>query len=267
MNSRRIALLVEYDGARYSGWQKQHNARSIQGELENAFAQVTGSTVEVIGSGRTDAGVHAVGQVAHTVIPEGCTIPTDKVARSVNGHLARDIRVLWASNVSERFHARFDAISREYIYTVYWGQSAFRRLYALESPNPLDIDVLQEVAELFIGEQDFTTFSKLNKETKSYVCNVDISLWQAPREDIWQYRVRADRFVYGMVRALVGAMLDVARQKRNVEDVRRALLEKDRSLSSPIAPAKGLTLHRLRYPKDPFIRFRTFSFSENRMPL
>ncbi len=249
---RRLALLIEYDGGRYSGWQRQNNARSIQGTLEHAYYEITGKFAEIIGSGRTDAGVHGMGQVAHIILPDDFNLPENRITMAFNANLPRDIRILWSSILRRDFHARFDAVMREYIYTVMQRPSVFDRWYSWQTLFSFDPKKLQETARIFVGEHDFTTFSKLNTDTKNYVCRVEECVWEEHAAGVWQMTIRANRFVYGMVRSVVGAMMEVARGKRTVEDVAASLPARDRSLNSPLAPAKGLYLAHIYYEADPF---------------
>lgn len=252
----RAALLVEYDGGRYSGWQRQKNAKTIQGCLEDAMREITGQErCEVIGSGRTDAGVHALGQVAHVKMPKPLRLPANKLSAALNATLPRDIRVLWSAIPHEEFHARYDARQREYVYAVMRRPSVFERWYSWQTIFPFDGTMLNEVAPVFLGRHDFTTFSKFNSDTKSYVCDVSECHWEQRDEEAWTLTIRADRFVFSMVRSLVGAMMDVARGKREVDEVADALTAMDRSLNSPLAPAKGLYLSRVFYENDPLADF------------
>jgi len=251
-NQRRLVLLVEYDGTKYAGWQRQHNALAVQEVLEKTVGDIAGSAVNVIGAGRTDAGVHAAGQVAHCIIPDSFTIPHRKIAVALNTRLPNDIRVIAAVITDRPFHARFDASAREYSYALSLSQSVFYRHYTWQPRSNINIGLLHRTAEVFLGSHDFTTFSKLNNDTGSYICAIESSAWRRIDHDHLIYTVRADRFVYGMVRSLVGAMVEVAREKRTVEDVEQSLARADRSLNSPLAPARGLVLKRIHYPDNPF---------------
>lgn len=249
---KRLALLVEYDGTHYAGWQRQQNALSVQEAVEQAVWKTVGIHCDVIGAGRTDAGVHGSGQVAHCRVPDSFAIPSRKIAVAINTRLPRDIRIAAAVLTDSSFHARFDASAREYSYAVSQSQSVFYRHYTWQPRFPLKTELLQETADCFLGTHDFTTFSKLNADTQSYVCSIELSSWRRVAEEHWVYTVRANRFVYGMVRSLVGVMVDVARGKRTLEEVREALTRADRMLKSPLAPACGLVLRRVYYPNNPF---------------
>lgn len=253
---KRIALLLEYDGSNYAGWQRQANAETVQSVIESAFLALTGAECTVIGSGRTDAGVHGRGQVAHVDIPRSNSIPEEKFVRAINAHLPQTIRIRAArfleSDSPNAFHARFHAVRREYRYTILQEYSVFRARYAWHVRAPFDAALLQYSANIFVGKHNFTTFSKHNPDTENYVCNIETSLWNEVERGVWQFTIAADRFVYGMVRSIVGASIDAACGKRTLNDLTDALRAEDRALGSPLAPAQGLILWRVNYPHDPF---------------
>jgi tRNA pseudouridine38-40 synthase len=242
-----IALCIEYDGTNYSGWQKQKNAVSVQQKLEESVAAILGTDLPVVGGGRTDTGVHARGQVAHIRLDKTCTIPEENLKRAINSKLPLDIRISGLTILESKFHARFDAIAREYSYTIALNKTVFNRLYAYHPGYKYNNELLIDSASVFVGEHDFSTFSKNNPDTKSYICNVKICRW-TKSGDYLRLKIKADRFVYGMVRSLTGAMLDIARGKRTTGEVEVALNKADRRLISPIAPPNGLVLEKIYYP-------------------
>lgn len=247
---RTIVFLIEYDGTNYSGWQRQKNSISIQETIEKAIEIVSHKKIFVIGAGRTDAGVHALAQVAHARIDNNFPIPEKKLASAINSTLPPDIRILDAKIIDSMFHATKDAIAREYLYLVSTTNTVFFRNYALYFPFDLDLNLLNKSAEIFIGEHDFTPFAKKNPSTKSYICCVEISNWKKLSDNLFLYNIKANRFVYGLVRSLVGIMLDVARGRRNIEEVRYALETKVKKFPSPLAKEKGLFLGKVYYPPE-----------------
>lgn len=251
---RRIALLVEYDGTDYAGWQRQPNGLAVQQALEQAVEVVAGSFCTVHGSGRTDAGVHGFGQVAHIDLPEACTIPVEKIPRAVNAALVAashpDIAVRAAAHVADEFHARFDAVKREYRYTVAQCYSVFRHRTAWQPIRAFQPEALAGAAAVFVGTHDFTTFSKHNEDTTRYECSVEAASWTERETGIWEFRIRADRYVYGMVRSVVGAMMDVAWGRRSADELHTALHASNRALGSQLAPPQGLVLWGVEYPQD-----------------
>jgi len=251
---RPLALLIEYDGTHYAGWQRQPNVRTVQGVVERAVLETFGVPLQIFGSGRTDSGVHARGQVAHLRVEDGHSIPTDKVALALNTHLPADIRIRAAEEVDEDFHARYNANWREYSYTISDEHSVFYERYSWCPKLPYDHALLAASAAVFIGEHDFTTFSKLRAENRSYVCNV-MNCHVDEIESGSLLRIRANRFVYSMVRSIVGTMMDVALSRKSLDEVRSALNAQDRSGCSQLAPPQGLCLTTVHYTNELFHRF------------
>jgi len=245
-----LVLLIEYEGTHYAGWQIQPNATTVQGLIEEALFEICEYNISIIGAGRTDSGVHARGQVAHARLTEEFPVPIEKIPKAFNTHLPKDIRIKDAVILSIPFHSRFDAIAREYSYSLITKESVFLRHFATYYKYPIKPERLNDSAKIFFGKHDFTTFSKLNEENKNYECNVEICRWENVFENYCKLTIKANHFVYGMVRAIVGAMLDIARGKRTIDDVQSALKKRDRSLASPLAPAEGLILEKIYYPAD-----------------
>jgi tRNA pseudouridine38-40 synthase len=245
MNS--LALLLEYEGTNYVGWQNQPNGQSVQNVVEQAVDDVFGVNVQIVGSGRTDSGVHARGQVAHVHLPVGAhQIPLHKVHVALNTHLPRDIRVRSACEVPVEFHARFDALSREYIYVITKQASVFTRTFAWTPDLPFNAARFAEATRVFEGLHDFTAISKHNPSTGSYMCNVESCIVEE-HDDRFLVRIRADRFVYGMCRAIVGTAMTVARGKIEYSDAETLLASGVRSGQAPLAPPQGLVLNHVRY--------------------
>lgn len=243
-----LVLKIEYDGTNYSGWQSQNNAHSVQSALQNASTEIFGKKFSIIGSGRTDAAVHARGQIAHSVLKDNIKLSQKQIPKAFNHYLNEDIKVINAKLLDKPFHAVRDAIQREYSYSIHFINSPLNRHFSTFLKFPYNKELLIKSAAVFIGEHDFTSFSKNNKDTESYICDVRKCYWEETGFEQYRLTIAANRFVYGMVRALTGAMLDIARGKRTIDEVTSALSKKDRSLSSPHAPAKGLVLERVNYP-------------------
>ncbi len=252
---QRLALLIEYDGTGYAGWQVQNNGVSVYQKINEALRITYGLDVDLVGAGRTDAGVHASGQVAHIDLPQGAsTIPLEKVAIALNMRLPKDVRIRAAAPVHETFHARFDAIEREYVYRMSTDFTVFERTSVWTPDLPWDPHIIVEALNartLLIGRHDFTTFSKHNPSTASYLCDLRAlsAEYHAPYLTL---RIKADRFVYGMCRLLVGGLWSVARGKTDAADLMERLERKDRQLQLGSAPAHGLYLNRVRYPNGVF---------------
>jgi tRNA pseudouridine38-40 synthase len=245
-------LLLQYDGTDFHGWQIQDGQRTVQGELTRVLSLLDGREVAVHGSGRTDAGVHAEGQVASVQLQREIT--PSKLRNAINGNLAADVRVLFAAQAAEDFHARYSARSKTYVYRVIHGQavSPFWSRYALHEARSLDLDRMRECAKNFLGEHDWTAFSAAQADVDSRVrtvtrCDID-SGWNARgRAHLLEVTVTANGFLRYMVRSIVGTLLGVARGEIEDETVVRAISEGDRNLAGPTAPAHGLTLKSVHY--------------------
>lgn len=251
-DKRTLIMEIEYDGTNYAGWQRQKNALAVQEVVEKALSAAFNRPLTCIGAGRTDSGVHARGQVAHSILREKSNIPDEKIVVAINSNLPEDICIKRAKLIDYKFHATSDAIAREYSYSIHTRRSVFLRHYSNYYKYNIDLDKLHNIAHIFEGEHNFTTFSKLNTETKSYTCNIEFCRWE--KIDEWHrvMHIKADRFVYGMVRALVGVMVEYARSKRTKEEIIDSLNKTDRSKSSPLVTPEGLVLEKVYYPVSPF---------------
>ncbi len=229
--------------------QNQKSAPSVQEKLEAAFHDTVGYRCHVIAAGRTDAGVHARGMVVHARVRDDWSIEERSIRKAINNRLPRDIRVNGAQlREDDLFHARFDASAREYSYSILTTEQPLLRLYSWQLRYSIQPELLSSCAELFLGVHNFTTFSKHNADVHSYFCTIERCEWERINDTQFVFHIKANRFVYGMVRSLVGAMIDVARSKRSIEDVREALDACDRRRSSPLAPANGLVFEKAYYP-------------------
>lgn len=239
----RYFLEVSYKGTRYSGFQSQKNANTIQAEIEKAFQILQKINVTMVGSSRTDAGVHALQNFFHFDL-EGIIHPP--FIYKMNAILPDDITVKNIYPVDDDAHCRFDAISREYKYFIYQYKNPFLKETAFYFPYKLDIKKLHEAAEIIKAYSDFTSFSKRKTQVKTYICEIMQSGWSIEDEYI-VYDVKANRFLRGMVRALVATMLMVAREKISIKDFENIIKEKDASKSNFSAPSHGLFLCKVDY--------------------
>ena len=248
---RTLRLVIEYDGTGYCGWQRQDTAvsraPSIQATLEAAAREITGERVDVVGAGRTDAGVHAWGQSAHLVTSS--RIPAARVPGALNAHLPPDIRVLEARDMPAGFHARFDAISRTYRYDVLnrLAPSALLRHRVHHVSEPLDLETMQRALAPFLGPHDFAAYSGAGSQPKTTVCNVREAAWRR-HDDLIVLEITADHFLRHMVRMLVGTLLRVGRRRLAPEAPAAFLGDSDNARTGPTAPAHGLYLVRVEYP-------------------
>lgn len=240
-----IKLTVEYDGTNFVGWQIQPNGPSIQGELEKAITQITQERVSTVAAGRTDAGVHARGQVVSARIQRPIDPPS--FAKSLNGILPPDIAVLNAELVADDFHARYSARARVYQYVLALRPTAIARDFSwYVGGYNLNLELLQRCALIITGEHDFEAFCKVNTDVDHFRCVVGEARWTRNGHSA-TFRISANRFLYGMVRALVGTMVDVARGHTSLDGMQKILLSRDRTLAGMAAPAKGLFLEEIIY--------------------
>ena len=244
----RFKVTIEYAGTRYSGWQIQKNARTIQGELERAIREATGvSTFEVYGSGRTDAGVHALRQVAHLDID--ITLPPETLRRHVNDSLPSDINVLRIEQVRRTFHARHDALARSYIYQIARRRTAFAKPFVWWVKEELDVGEMRSVARSFEGLHDFRSFSDDDPTDKSTEVLVD-ALELHEDGDLILVHIEGSHFIWKMVRRLVGVLVEVGRGGLSEAEATAFLRERSPMPARLTAPASGLFLERMFYPGD-----------------
>lgn len=240
----RYKLLIEYDGTEYSGWQRQHNANTVEEEIENALEQILQKPVDLIGQGRTDAGVHAEGQVAHFDFTE--PLNGDRLLFGLLGVLPKDIAVWNIEEVSPEFHARFDARERRYRYQIVTRPSPLWQHQAEMILGDLDREAMQACAAMISGVHDFESFTYSSEEQPATECEVFLSDFEFGTPLIC-YRIRANRFIRHMVRRLVGTMIQVGQGRRTVADFEDYLHKPSKNKSGHGAPAKGLILESVRY--------------------
>jgi len=242
---RNVKLTIEYDGTRYHGWQRQANAATIQQELEEGIARVVGHAVTLYGSGRTDAGVHALGQVAH--FRTSSRIPAGQLPHAINAAIPADIAVVRAEDVSADFHARYSAKRKTYRYSIVNRpvRPAVGAAFVYWLRLPLDLAAMRLAAERFLGEHDFAAFES-HSAGEGTVRTVLRSEWLRDGERL-DYWVTANGFLYNMVRAMVGTLIEIGASRRPPEDVARLLATRDRKLAGRTAPAKGLCLMSVDY--------------------
>jgi len=275
LNPQTWKLTLAYDGTDFQGWQVQPGEPTIQGELQGALGRITGETPLPQGSGRTDAGVHALGQVASFALR--AAIPADNLLRALNRTLPASIRVLEARTVAASFHARHSAVAKTYEYRVFRGAicppflTRFVHTYAW----PMDVDALKKAARVFEGEHDFQSFAASDPDLSergiptgaeidqemigppsplpARVRTIFSSTWEERESEAGEllvYRVRGNGFLHHMVRNLVGTMLEVGRGRLNADEIHGILAARSRSAAGPTAPARGLFLHSVEYGKN-----------------
>lgn len=246
-NMRNIKLTIEYDGKRYLGWQRLGDSdKTIQGKIENIIHQMTGEKIEIIGSGRTDSGAHAKGQVAN--FKTESELSTGEMIEFLNRYLPQDIVIKEVKDVSDRFHARYNATGKTYTYQVWTNKipSAFERGYSYHYPARLDLDKMNQACEKLVGKHDFLGFSSLKKTKKSTVRTIEeIKINQ--KGDLLEVSITGDGFLYNMVRIIMGTLLEIGSGKRPVESIDEIFEQKVRQDAGETIPAQGLFLDEVYY--------------------
>ncbi len=244
---RTIKLLIEYDGTNYLGWQVQAKGETIQGMIEEKLKQLLGEKIHLIGSGRTDAGTHAKGQVAH--FRTRSRMDLHSIHRALNGLLSPDVAIKGIEETEEHFHARKQAKSKVYEYRILNRpiRSVFHRGYAWHIPQKLDWNEIKKATQKLIGEHDFSSFRSTGTPTKTAVRNVFRAEWKKGREGLVSFEIEANGFLKQMVRAIVGTLVEVGRGKMNAEAFQWVLESRDRKKAGPTAPSHGLFLKEVRY--------------------
>lgn len=238
---------LAYKGAAFHGWQSQPNAVSVQSTIEDALERYMRQPVQIVGAGRTDAGVNARMMIAHLdldIEPDDCA----RLVSALNAMVGRDIVIYGLHPVASDAHARFDAVSRTYHYYAHTRKSPFTHdLSWLASPE-LDFEAMNEAASLMLGRRDFTSFSKLHTDTRTNICDLREARWEQIDADNWCFVITADRFLRNMVRAVVGTLVDVGRGKLSPEDVMKIIEKQDRCAAGTSMPAHALFLWQVDYP-------------------
>jgi tRNA pseudouridine38-40 synthase len=245
-------LLIQYDGTDFHGWQVQENQRTVQGELQRVLSLLENAEVHVNGSGRTDAGVHAEGQVASVKMSRKFT--PEKLRNAMNGNLWRDVRILNVEKVADDFHARFSARGKTYVYRVVNApvMSPFWARYAHHESRPLDVGRMNETARIFLGEHDWTAFSSAQSDSENKVRTITEftveSHWDArAKGSLIEFRITGEGFLRYMVRSIAGTLLEVGRGEKDFDTIQTAIVSRDRNLAGATAPAHGLTLLKVFY--------------------
>jgi tRNA pseudouridine38-40 synthase len=244
---RNIKLLIEYDGTNYQGWQVQPKGPTIQGILEEKLGLLTGQPVQLFGSGRTDSGVHALGQVAHFKTQSQMDIRT--IQRALNSLLPPDIVIQKVEEVGEGFHARKHSKSKIYEYRILNRnlRSAFQRGYAWHIPQKLDLTEMKKATQVLVGEHDFSAFRTVGSPTRTTVRRVIRAEWKRGRYGLIRFEIEANGFLKQMVRSIIGTLVEIGKGRIKAEDLRKILNSKERKGAGPTAPARGLFLKEVKY--------------------
>lgn len=241
---KNYKLTVQYDGTNYAGWQMQDNAVTVQQKISEAVEIIIKENINLIGSGRTDSGVHAIGQIAN--FKTDTEINIFRFQHSLNSILPPDISVKAVTKVAEKFHSRFDAKKRSYLYLLSLKKSPFYKNYSWLYFDEVKVDELNKLSGTLIGEHDFTSFSRKNSETENKSCTIYSAHWRKSG-DIVYFFIEANRYLHGMVRTIVGTLLKLVKEEEGEKKLSEILNLKDRKTAGEAAPAKGLFLYKVKY--------------------
>lgn len=241
----RYFVAFAYDGTNYHGWQIQPNGNSVQEELQNALSTILREKIEVVGAGRTDAGVHARRMVAH--FDFGSPFDCEQLAYKLNRLLPRDISVYRVYPVDSDMHARFSATLRTYHYYIHTRKNPFLRHYSCELHYDLDFALMNEAASHLLSVKDFGAFCKAHADVKTTLCDVTEAVWTRDSDDSWHFRISANRFLRNMVRAVVGTLIEVGRHRMTLEQFDRVVASGSRSRAGESMPGNALFLEDVKY--------------------
>lgn len=238
-------LIVEYDGTDFSGWQVQPKKRTVQSELEAALFSLFQMDVKATASGRTDSGVHALGQVVNFSVEKKRT--HREIKYGLNSLLPEDIKICSVKSVNQGFNARFDAVRRSYMYQITRNYSSFQNRFYWRCTDNLNTHDMQRCADMILGKHDFQAFCKINAEVNNFFCLVEQARWYYKNSETLNFKITANRFLHNMVRILVGSMVEVGRGRYSIKDFQKMLVGKNRENAGLTAPPNGLFLVKVDY--------------------
>ena len=258
----RYKIRLSYDGSAFCGWQIQNNARTVQGEIEDALAKLFGVQVPVTGAGRTDTGVNAINYIAHFDCPDTPVLEAEQICYKLNAILPHEIAVHEVCAADPEFHARFDAQSREYKYFIHFQKDPFCEKTSYRMRYPLDIESMNKAASLLLGTYDFSCFEKVGGNNKTSICTISEASWQTycpahcsmmglpcQEGNYIVFTIKADRFLRNMVRAIVGSLIEVGRGKKDPEWITELIASGNRSDAGGSVPGKALFFCGATYSK------------------
>ena len=245
---QRYFIYLSYDGTAYHGWQVQPNGISVQEEMQKALSTLLRQDIEIVGAGRTDAGVHARVMVAHFDFEQALDVV--QLAYKLNRILPKDISVSKVMAVSTDMHARFSAVKRTYHYYIHLHKDPFHRFYSCELHYELDFGLMNEAAAYLLECSDFAAFCKVHTDVKTTICKVTEARWIDDGGGCWHFVISADRFLRNMVRAVVGTLIDVGRHRLTLEQFKAVVEGKNRSNAGESMPGNALFLEDVKYPFD-----------------
>lgn len=245
---QRYFIYLSYDGTAYHGWQVQPNGISVQEEMQKALSTLLRQDIEIVGAGRTDAGVHARVMVAHFDFEQALDVA--QLAYKLNRILPKDISVSKVMTVAADMHARFSAVKRTYHYYIHLHKDPFHRFYSCELHYELDFGLMNEAAAYLLEYSDFAAFCKVHTDVKTTICKVTEARWIDDGGGCWHFVISADRFLRNMVRAVVGTLIDVGRHRLTLEQFKAVVEGKNRSNAGESMPGNALFLEDVKYPFD-----------------
>ncbi|MFC3415733.1 tRNA pseudouridine(38-40) synthase TruA [Algoriphagus hitonicola] len=248
--SKRYFLELSYHGADFHGWQSQKNAHSVQKEIESALSTYFRKPISIMGSGRTDTGVHAAMQVCHFDF-EG-TVDLERTVKALNGILPKSIAIHTIRPVNPDAHARFDAVERSYFYRVIFRKNPFLDQFAWVCFHSPELDKMNQAARYLLDHEDFECFSKIHTEVKHFRCQIKSAHWEQKEGELL-FHITANRFLRGMVRAIVGTLMEIGLGKRHPDEMNLIIKSRERSKAGKAAPAKGLFLSKIIYPNEIYL--------------
>ena len=246
----RLFFEVAYKGTDFHGWQAQKNGVTVQGTIEECLSTILRKPVPIVGSGRTDAGVHCKQQYFHADLPDKLIL--DELRHKMNSFLPNTIAIKSVKKVKEEAHARFDAIRRGYEYILYTEKNPFELDTSLIHYKELDIETMNKASSLLLGRHDFESFSKVKTDVNTFFCTIEKAEWKK-KDNTITFSIFADRFLRGMVRSIVGTLLDVGEHKISMDDLQTILDSRDRRKAGKSVSATGLFLVSVEYPKEIFL--------------
>ncbi|SMG52547.1 tRNA pseudouridine38-40 synthase [Marivirga sericea] len=246
----RYFFTIAYKGTNYHGWQKQPNAIGVQQKVEEVFSRILNREIEIVGSGRTDSGVHATAQVFHCDVSE--TINPKQLLYKANKMLPHDVALKHVQHVKNDAHSRFDATLRAYQYHIVTEKNPFAINQAYIFTKELDIVKMNLASEKLTIYQDFECFSKVKTDVYTFNCDIFEAFWKQ-EQDTLVFHIKANRFLRGMVRAIVGTLLDVGQNRLDIEDFEQIIRKRNRKLAGRAVPANGLYLTEVKYPEEIYL--------------
>ena len=256
----RYSIRLSYDGSAFCGWQIQNNAVSVQGVLEKALSTLCGQEIQVTGAGRTDTAVNAINYIAHFEIPTGSPLEAEQLCYKLNAMLPREMSIHEICEATEEFHARFNAQSREYHYFVHFCKDPFCEKFSYRMRYRLDIEAMNKAAQLLLGEHDFSCFEKVGGNNATSICTITEAAWSTYRPthadlmgspytegDYIVFRIRANRFLRNMVRAIVGSLIEVGRGKKDPSWISELIASGSRSAAGQSVPGNALFFTGAKY--------------------